>query len=168
MESIALRVIYFSLSCVNKALDEAMIYFLRNRRPTALQDRTRDSDDDDYQDRDYDVAALANNLSQAFHYGIYSNDMEEVCCTIMLMICLSFSFNSFEFVSCSVFIIMGPGEMVIAVGQVWLLLIAFYLALTSCSRSTPPVRLKEQKLKSKGEMCSHLSSEYISDFFIFI
>lgn len=47
-------------------------------RPTALQDRTRDSDDDDYQDRDYDVAALANNLSQAFHYGIYSNDMEEV------------------------------------------------------------------------------------------
>ncbi|XP_021298094.1 serine/threonine-protein phosphatase 6 regulatory subunit 2 [Herrania umbratica] len=48
-------------------------------RPTALQDRTRDSDDDDYQDRDYDVAALANNLSQAFRYGIYSNDdMDEV------------------------------------------------------------------------------------------
>lgn len=46
-------------------------------RPTALQDRTRDSDEDDYQDRDYDVAALANNLSQAFHYGIYSNDMDE-------------------------------------------------------------------------------------------
>lgn len=45
-----------------------------NRRPTALQDRTRDSDDDDYQDRDYDVAALANNLSQAFRYGIYSHD----------------------------------------------------------------------------------------------
>ncbi|KAE7996079.1 hypothetical protein FH972_000828 [Carpinus fangiana] len=43
-------------------------------RPTALHDRTRDSDDDDYQDRDYDVAALANNLSQAFRYGIYSND----------------------------------------------------------------------------------------------
>ncbi|KAL1560505.1 serine/threonine-protein phosphatase 6 regulatory subunit 1-like [Salvia divinorum] len=43
-------------------------------RPTALQDRNRDSDDDDYQDRDYDVAALANNLSQAFQYGIYSND----------------------------------------------------------------------------------------------
>lgn len=43
-------------------------------RPTALHDRTRDSDDDDYQDRDYDVAALANNLSQAFQYGIYSND----------------------------------------------------------------------------------------------
>lgn len=44
-----------------------------------MQDRTRDSDDDDYQDRDYDVAALANNLSQAFRYGIYSNDdMDEV------------------------------------------------------------------------------------------
>ncbi|CAH9107290.1 unnamed protein product [Cuscuta europaea] len=43
-------------------------------RPTALQDRMRDSDDDDYQDRDYDVAALANNLSQAFRYGIYNND----------------------------------------------------------------------------------------------
>ncbi|KAH7841653.1 hypothetical protein Vadar_032705 [Vaccinium darrowii] len=43
-------------------------------RPTSLHDRTRDSDDDDYQDRDYDVAALANNLSQAFRYGIYGND----------------------------------------------------------------------------------------------
>ncbi|MCS4558857.1 SAPS family protein, partial [Shewanella sp. C32] len=31
-------------------------------RPTALQDRMRDSDDDDLHDRDYDVAALANNL----------------------------------------------------------------------------------------------------------
>ncbi|GAU43777.1 hypothetical protein TSUD_378020 [Trifolium subterraneum] len=48
-------------------------------RPTALHDRNRDSDEDDYQDRDYDVAALANNLSQAFRYGIYNNDddMEE-------------------------------------------------------------------------------------------
>ncbi|KAL1555753.1 serine/threonine-protein phosphatase 6 regulatory subunit 1-like [Salvia divinorum] len=45
-------------------------------RPTALLNR--DSDDDDYQDRDYDVAALANNLSQAFRYGIYSNDDTEV------------------------------------------------------------------------------------------
>ena len=45
----------------------------------AFHDRTRDSDDDDYQDRDYDVAALANNLSQAFQYGIYGNDdIEEV------------------------------------------------------------------------------------------
>ncbi|XP_073058501.1 uncharacterized protein [Primulina eburnea] len=43
-------------------------------RPTTLHDRARDSDDEDYQDKDYDVAALANNLSQAFHYGIYNND----------------------------------------------------------------------------------------------
>lgn len=43
-------------------------------RPTALQDRTRDSDDDDMNDRDYDVAALANNLSQAFRYKIYGNE----------------------------------------------------------------------------------------------
>ncbi|KAK1375560.1 Serine/threonine-protein phosphatase 6 regulatory subunit 3 [Heracleum sosnowskyi] len=46
-------------------------------RPTSLHDRTRDSDDDDYQDRDYDVAALANNLSQAFRYGNYNNDDNE-------------------------------------------------------------------------------------------
>ncbi|KAL5832887.1 hypothetical protein ACOSQ3_016561 [Xanthoceras sorbifolium] len=46
-------------------------------RPTALQDRTRDSDDDDIHDRDYDVAALANNLSQAFRYKIYGNEDAE-------------------------------------------------------------------------------------------
>ncbi|KAL2524406.1 SIT4 phosphatase-associated family protein [Abeliophyllum distichum] len=43
-------------------------------RPTTLHDRTRDSDDDDYQDRDYDVATLANNLSQVFRYGVSNND----------------------------------------------------------------------------------------------
>ncbi|CAA7394036.1 unnamed protein product [Spirodela intermedia] len=43
-------------------------------RPSALQDRNRDSDDEDPRDRDYDVATLANNLSQAFRYDIYSND----------------------------------------------------------------------------------------------
>ncbi|KAK9280107.1 hypothetical protein L1049_013794 [Liquidambar formosana] len=46
-------------------------------RPTALQDRTRDSDEDDLHDRDYDVAALANNLSQAFRYKIYENEDAE-------------------------------------------------------------------------------------------
>ncbi|XP_022877710.1 uncharacterized protein LOC111395796 isoform X1 [Olea europaea var. sylvestris] len=30
---------------------------------------TRESDEDDVHDRDYDVAALANNLSQAFRYN---------------------------------------------------------------------------------------------------
>ncbi|XP_076940334.1 uncharacterized protein LOC143609470 isoform X2 [Bidens hawaiensis] len=43
-------------------------------RPSALQDRSRDSDEDD---RDYDVAALANNLSQAFRYSIYDNEESE-------------------------------------------------------------------------------------------
>ncbi|OIW08560.1 hypothetical protein TanjilG_03236 [Lupinus angustifolius] len=46
-------------------------------RPTALQDRMRDSDDDDLHDRDYDVTALANNLSQAFGYKIYGNEDNE-------------------------------------------------------------------------------------------
>ncbi|XP_022752860.1 serine/threonine-protein phosphatase 6 regulatory subunit 3-like isoform X2 [Durio zibethinus] len=46
-------------------------------RPTALQDRTRDSDEDDLRDRDYDAAALTNNLSQAFSYKIYGNDDNE-------------------------------------------------------------------------------------------
>ncbi|KAJ0806506.1 putative SIT4 phosphatase-associated protein family [Helianthus annuus] len=43
-------------------------------RPSALHDRNRDSDEDDIHDTDYDVAALANNLSQAFRYSIYDND----------------------------------------------------------------------------------------------
>ncbi|CAN0916381.1 Serine/threonine-protein phosphatase 6 regulatory subunit 3 [Linum grandiflorum] len=46
-------------------------------RPTALHDRTRDSDDEDLHDRDYDVAALANNLNQAFRYKIYGNEDAE-------------------------------------------------------------------------------------------
>ncbi|CAI9770812.1 unnamed protein product [Fraxinus pennsylvanica] len=46
-------------------------------RPTALQDRTRESDEDDVHDRDYDVAALANNLSQGFRYNAYDNDDTE-------------------------------------------------------------------------------------------
>ncbi|KAG7568355.1 Armadillo-type fold [Arabidopsis thaliana x Arabidopsis arenosa] len=43
-------------------------------RPTTLQDRTRDSDEED---RDYDVAALANNLNQAFNYRMYGNEDNE-------------------------------------------------------------------------------------------
>ncbi|XP_062232313.1 uncharacterized protein LOC133929534 isoform X2 [Phragmites australis] len=50
------------------------VYHWACGRPTSLHDRGRDSDDDDFRDRDYDVAALANNLSHAFRYGIYSND----------------------------------------------------------------------------------------------
>uniref|UniRef100_A0A0E0KVE0 Uncharacterized protein n=1 Tax=Oryza punctata TaxID=4537 RepID=A0A0E0KVE0_ORYPU len=41
-------------------------------------DRGRDSDEEDFRDRDYDVAALASNLSQASKYGIYSyEDIDE-------------------------------------------------------------------------------------------
>ncbi|CAO2812974.1 unnamed protein product [Amaranthus hypochondriacus] len=40
-------------------------------RPTALRERMRDSDDEDLHDRDYDVAALANDLSQAFRPDIF-------------------------------------------------------------------------------------------------
>ncbi|XP_009787315.1 uncharacterized protein [Nicotiana sylvestris] len=46
-------------------------------RPTAFQDRTKDSDEEDAHSRDYDVAALANNLSQAFQYSIYDNNGAE-------------------------------------------------------------------------------------------
>uniref|UniRef100_A0A2P2MGJ1 Serine/threonine-protein phosphatase 6 regulatory subunit 3 n=1 Tax=Rhizophora mucronata TaxID=61149 RepID=A0A2P2MGJ1_RHIMU len=46
-------------------------------RPAALQDRTRDSDEDEIHDRDYDVAALANNISQAFRYKMYGNEDAE-------------------------------------------------------------------------------------------
>ncbi|KAI3511788.1 hypothetical protein L1887_18946 [Cichorium endivia] len=46
-------------------------------RPTSVHDRNRDSDEDDiHHDRDYDVAALANNLSQAFRYNVYDNNEE--------------------------------------------------------------------------------------------
>lgn len=68
---------------------EVMMNFLNmSSRPTALQDRMRDSDEEDVHDRDYDVAALANNLSQAFRYTIYDNDdAEEV--RVYLMHCKS-------------------------------------------------------------------------------
>ncbi len=40
-----------------------MSFLNMSSRPTALHDRMRDSDEEDVHDRDYDVAALANNLS---------------------------------------------------------------------------------------------------------
>ncbi|CAI8600116.1 unnamed protein product [Vicia faba] len=62
---------------VVKARPRLYMVGLVTRRPTALQDRMRDSDDDDIHDRDYDVAALANNLSQAFRYKLYGNEDNE-------------------------------------------------------------------------------------------
>lgn len=53
-------------------------------RPTALQERTRDSDEDELHDRDYDISGLTNNLSQAFRYNVYgSEDVEEVLITLL-------------------------------------------------------------------------------------
>lgn len=93
-------------------------WFLCNRRPTALQDRARDSDDDDYQDRDYDVAALANNLSQAFHYGLYKNDMEEVyCATNVTYLIFSFLSNRLELYLVLYLTLVELDEMVIDVWQ---------------------------------------------------
>jgi hypothetical protein len=61
------------------------------RRPTSLHNGGRDSDEEDMRDRDYDVAALANNLSQAFRYGIYSNDDLEEVSSFHLILLFSFS-----------------------------------------------------------------------------
>ncbi|KAG9445597.1 hypothetical protein H6P81_011725 [Aristolochia fimbriata] len=49
-------------------------------RPSALHDRTRDSDDEELHDRDYDASALADHISNAFRYNnMYDNeDGEEV------------------------------------------------------------------------------------------
>lgn len=94
-------------------------------RPTALQDRTRDSDEDDIHDRDYDVAALANNLSQAFRYSIYDNDdSEEVCRKwiillnffffLSLSVCISVSFflsGLIWFISCWSSWLQGHGAL---------------------------------------------------------
>ena len=74
-------------------------------RPTALQDRTRDSDEDDLHDRDYDVAALANNLSQAFRYKIYGNDDNEEVCSFASQQVLKF----YLFVILTVFISLLSG-----------------------------------------------------------
>jgi hypothetical protein len=75
---------YFPWYTLPDLLEERFICWILccfscSSRPTSLQDRGRDSDDEDFRDRDYDVAALASNLSQAFKYGIYSNeDIDEV------------------------------------------------------------------------------------------
>ncbi|KAK4763314.1 hypothetical protein SAY86_009082 [Trapa natans] len=53
------------------------VYHWACGRPTTLLDRAKDSDDDDLHDRDFEVATLANNLSQAFSYKIYGNEETE-------------------------------------------------------------------------------------------
>ncbi|KAG0485307.1 hypothetical protein HPP92_009386 [Vanilla planifolia] len=56
------------------AVDCETLNGLIGTRPTSLHDRARDSKDEESRDRDYDVAALASNLSQEFRYSIYGND----------------------------------------------------------------------------------------------
>jgi len=34
------------------------------RRPTAVQDRPVDSDEDDFRDRDYDISTMASNINR--------------------------------------------------------------------------------------------------------
>ncbi|KAK1291071.1 hypothetical protein QJS10_CPB18g02107 [Acorus calamus] len=43
-------------------------------RPTALHERTHDSDEDELRDKDYDVAHLADDMNRAFRYSIYENE----------------------------------------------------------------------------------------------
>lgn len=53
-----------------------------------LQERTRDSDDDELHDSDYDITALANNLSEAFRNNVYESDnRKEVKFITLRMVC---------------------------------------------------------------------------------
>ncbi|XP_024390594.1 uncharacterized protein [Physcomitrium patens] len=47
-------------------------------RPTAVQDRPVDSDDDDFRDRDYDIPTMATNINrEVYRYGMFDNDDAE-------------------------------------------------------------------------------------------
>jgi serine/threonine-protein phosphatase 6 regulatory subunit 3 len=62
-------------------------------RPTAVHDRTVESDDDDgFRDRDYDISNLTSNLSHdSYRYSLFDNeDAEEVCATSILAIWVAF------------------------------------------------------------------------------
>ncbi len=66
------------------------------RRPTAVHDRTVESDDDDgFRDRDYDISNLTSSLSHdSYRYEIFDNeDAEEVCATSILAIWVAFLFS---------------------------------------------------------------------------
>uniref|UniRef100_A0A7I4DLV2 Uncharacterized protein n=1 Tax=Physcomitrium patens TaxID=3218 RepID=A0A7I4DLV2_PHYPA len=44
-------------------------------RPTAVQDRPLDSDEDDFNNRDYDIPTMANNINrEVYRYGMFDND----------------------------------------------------------------------------------------------
>ena len=49
-----------------------------DRRPTAVQVRPVDSDDDDFRDRDYDISTMASNINrEVYRYGMFDNDDAE-------------------------------------------------------------------------------------------
>lgn len=43
-------------------------------RPTTIQERNLDNDEDEFRDRDYDISAMTNNLAEAFRYGTAENE----------------------------------------------------------------------------------------------
>jgi serine/threonine-protein phosphatase 6 regulatory subunit 3 len=43
-------------------------------RPTTIQERNLDNDEDEFRDRDYDISAMTNNLAEAFRYGMVENE----------------------------------------------------------------------------------------------
>uniref|UniRef100_A0A0D6QWY1 Uncharacterized protein n=1 Tax=Araucaria cunninghamii TaxID=56994 RepID=A0A0D6QWY1_ARACU len=43
-------------------------------RPSTIQERNLDSDEDEFRDRDYDVSAMANNLTEAFRNGMFESE----------------------------------------------------------------------------------------------
>lgn len=43
-------------------------------RPTTIQERNLDNDEDEFRDRDYDISAMTNNLAEAFRYGTVENE----------------------------------------------------------------------------------------------
>uniref|UniRef100_A0ACD5T6J7 Uncharacterized protein n=1 Tax=Avena sativa TaxID=4498 RepID=A0ACD5T6J7_AVESA len=61
-----------------KRNDVENIYHWACGRPTLLRDRGRDSDEDDFRERDYDLQEVANSLSQVFRNGTYNTgDIEK-------------------------------------------------------------------------------------------
>ncbi|KAH0903293.1 hypothetical protein HID58_042796, partial [Brassica napus] len=63
----------YAIDSIVSPLDNNHFTCFACRNPTALQDRSRDSDDDEVHDRDYDLAGLANNLNH-FRYNMQENN----------------------------------------------------------------------------------------------
>lgn len=47
-------------------------------RPTSVQDRPIDSDDDEFRDKDYDISTMASDLTrEVFRYGMFDNEVAD-------------------------------------------------------------------------------------------